>query len=283
MRAGIVESLPHVKGVLNFHGAMSEKPRTYFCDPPAGVPQSNLIEEAHTVEIRDARPIASSFSLDREGMAFVEHRSTFCDFDDDDKQDGLRQRYYPEIERLVGEFTGSDRVFVFDHAIRRRRPNDNPFLPVGYLRRPLLYAHCDFTSEGAAQFVRDRMGAEADALLRKRYAIIHFWRPIRGPLRDAPLAMCDAGTVATEDLVPWERINPGRTIEMYRLAFNPLQQWFYMSGMLEHEAILFKGYDSRPDSHARFVPHSAFEDPTAGAGVIPRESVELRMLVFHED
>jgi len=47
------------------------------------------------------------------------------------------------------------------------------------------------------------------------------------------------------------------------------------------EAILIKCYDSAEDGRARFTAHSAFEDPTAPADVLPRESIELRTLVFH--
>jgi hypothetical protein len=46
------------------------------------------------------------------------------------------------------------------------------------------------------------------------------------------------------------------------------------------EAILIKCYDSARDK-ARFIAHSAFEDPTAPPDVLPRESIELRALPFH--
>ena len=46
------------------------------------------------------------------------------------------------------------------------------------------------------------------------------------------------------------------------------------------EAILIKCYDSAQDK-ARFTAHTAFEDPTTPADVLPRESIELRTLVFH--
>jgi hypothetical protein len=42
------------------------------------------------------------------------------------------------------------------------------------------------------------------------------------------------------------------------------------------------GYDSETDGRARFAPHTAFDDPTAPADVLPRESIEIRTLVFHE-
>jgi hypothetical protein len=50
--------------------------------------------------------------------------------------------------------------------------------------------------------------------------------------------------------------------------------------MLEDEALLLKCYDSLSDGTARFAPHVAFEDPTAPTNKLPRESIELRTLVF---
>jgi hypothetical protein len=52
--------------------------------------------------------------------------------------------------------------------------------------------------------------------------------------------------------------------------------------MQPHEALLLKCYDSATDGRARFVPHTAFIDPTAPEDAPPRESIELRTLVFHE-
>ncbi len=50
------------------------------------------------------------------------------------------------------------------------------------------------------------MGSEGEDLLSRRFAIINVWRPIRGPLFDAPLALCDATSLATGDLVPQDLI-----------------------------------------------------------------------------
>jgi hypothetical protein len=41
------------------------------------------------------------------------------------------------------------------------------------------------------------------------------------------------------------------------------------------------GYDSKTDGCALFAPHTAFADPTTPADAPPRESIELRALVFH--
>jgi len=65
------------------------------------------------------------------------------------------------------------------------------------------------------------------------------------------------------------------------VRYNPLHRWFYVPEMRADEAILIKCYDSAQDGRARFTAHSAFEDPTAPADLLPRESIELRTLIFH--
>jgi hypothetical protein len=52
--------------------------------------------------------------------------------------------------------------------------------------------------------------------------------------------------------------------------------------MMPEDVLLLKCYDSATDGRARFAPHTAFIDPTAPADAAPRESIEIRTLVFHE-
>ena len=52
--------------------------------------------------------------------------------------------------------------------------------------------------------------------------------------------------------------------------------------MRADEALLLKCYDSATDGRTRFVPHTAFIDPTTPPDTPPRESIELRTLVFHK-
>ena len=216
-------------------------------------------------------------SLDREGVALVEHHSAVRDFYDEDE---LRRVYYPEAERLVAEVTGASRVLVFDHTIRRRVARGIDRSP-GTPRQPVTSVHNDYTLKSGPQRVRDLMGEEAEELLRHRFEIVNVWRPIRGPLRDAPLAVCDATSVAFADFVPSDLVYRDRIGETYRVRYNPAHRWFHVPEMRSDEAVLIKCYDSAEDGTARFTAHSAFEDPTAPADVLPRESIEVRTLVFH--
>jgi len=70
------------------------------------------------------------------------------------------------------------------------------------------------------------MGEEAEELLRHRFEIVNVWRPIQGPLHDAPLAVCDATTVAFTDFVPSDLVYRDRTGEIYRVKYNPAHRWF---------------------------------------------------------
>lgn len=276
-QAQMSDAWPHVDAQLHYLVPMAETPRTYTYDPPAGIARSNAAYEARRLPIHDARSIASDISLDRQGFAVVRHQSAVHDFYDDDE---VRDVYYPEVEQVIAKLTGADRVYIFDHT-QRRRVNGVADRTPGTPRQPATRVHVDHTAKSGPQRVRDFLGAEADALLRGRVQVINLWRPIRGPLRDAPLAVCDAQSVKSSDLVPSELVYPNRVGEIYGVTYNPTHRWFYVPEMQEDEALLLKCYDSTTDGRARFAPHTAFDDPTAPADVLPRESIEIRTLVFH--
>jgi hypothetical protein len=269
-------ALPRVATTLNYIAAMAEKPYNLTYDPPPGEKRSNAVYEPHRVDIHDARPIAGSLSLDREGFALVEAPSAVRGFED---EAAIRDAYYPECERLVAAATGAARVIVFDHTIRRREPAVEDRTR-GAPRQPVTRVHNDYTEKSGPQRVRDLMGAEAEDLLKRRFAFINLWRPIVGPLRDTPLAACDARSVAFQDFVPSDLVYHDRRGETYAVAYNAAHRWFYFPAMLTDEAMLLKCYDSQRDGTARFAPHAAFVDPTTPPDAPARESIEIRTIAF---
>jgi hypothetical protein len=265
-----------VEAVLNYLAPTKERPRTYTNDPRTGEPRTTVVSEAHVVPIQNLRPFASSVLLDREGFSLVRQDTAVTNFYDDDE---VKAVYYPEVERALKEATDADRIFIFDHTTRRRVPGAEDRR--NSIRQPVARVHVDHTAKSGQQRVRDLLPDEADELLRGRVQIINLWRPIRGPLRDSPLAVCDASTVSSDDLVPSDLIYPHRVGETYQVSYNPTHRWFYVPEMGSDEVLLLKCFDSATDGRARFAPHSAFTDPTAPADVPPRESIEVRALVFH--
>jgi hypothetical protein len=277
LAAASTEQLSGVQAELNYLAPTSGRPRTYTYDPPPGVSRTTVVNDPHVLRISDARPILRDVSLDEEGFGLVEHRSGVSDFYGDDE---VTRVYYPEAERLLRETTGADRVFIFDHTVRRRvagaedRRSDAP-------RQPVPRVHVDHTAKSGPQRVRDLLADDAEALLRGRVQIINLWRPIRGPLQDMPLAVCDARSVRHEQLVASDLVYRNRVGETYSVVFHPDHRWFYVPHMDTDEVLLLKCYDSATDGRARFTPHTAFRDPTTRPDAPPRESIELRALVFH--
>lgn len=278
------ERLHAVEAELNYMTPMDEKPFVYTYRPPEGTPGRNGKIEPHRVIIRDARPIASAVTLDVEGFALVSGPANTRDYYDKDE---VERVCYPEAIELVRKATGASRVIIFDHTLRVR-PDDKPSLTgrvemKNGVRGPVGFAHNDYTPVSGPQRVRDLMGDEAEELLTRRFAFVNIWRPIRGPVLDAPLALCDARSVADADMAATDLVYPDRTGEVFNALYSAAHQWFYFPAMEREEAVLIKCYDSRTDGTARWSLHTAFDDPTAPADAPPRESIELRSIVFFDE
>jgi hypothetical protein len=273
-----IESLPFVTAELNYLAPIVGKPRTYALDPPPGEPKSTALPEAHNVPIFDGRLIADQFSLDREGFALVKHPTVVKNYYDENE---VKRVYYPAVEAFLKATLKADRVLIFDHTVRKRAEGA-PDVRDGTPRQPATRVHVDQTDLSGRNRVFEHLPEEANELVKGRVQVINLWRPIRGPLRDAPLAMCDGQSVEPGDLVASDLIYPNRSGETYSVKYNANHRWFYFPEMTPDEALLLKCYDSAIDGRTRFAPHTAFIDPTTPADAAPRESIEIRTLVFHK-
>ena len=107
---------------------------------------------------------------------------------------------------------------------------------------------------------------------------MNVWRPIKRPVLNAPLALCDALSISPADLIPTDVYYATHSSEIYLAGHSPAHRWFYFPAVEPDEALVFKQYDSLPGA-TRFVPHAAFEHPDAEPDAPPRESIEVRCLV----
>jgi hypothetical protein len=266
--------LPYVEAPLTFLRDTSIKPTSY--NPPPGTGEVRRVGNygQFNTRIHDARSIAGSLSLDREGFAFIRHDTRMGDFYDDHV---VREIYYPEVEQIVRGATGASKIVVFDHTIRVAQRGVERGL-----RAPVRLVHNDYTDKSGPQRVRDLMGPEADERLHRRYVEVNVWRPIRGPVQMSPLALADSASLAPGDLVTADLVYADRTGEIYHGLYNPGQRWFYFPHMERNEAVLIKCFDSLKDGRARFSLHTAFDDPTSPADAPPRESIEVRAFAFFD-
>jgi hypothetical protein len=270
-----VADLKSVVAPLNFLAPMAEKPVAYNYEPPPGVPVRTGKSEEHRVTIRDARPLIGQLSLDKQGFVLLHHQTAVKNFYDEDE---IKSVYYPECERVMKEAAGAARVVAFDHIVRNAAM---AALEGSTIKIPAKRVHNDYTAWSSPKRVRDLMGDEAEELLKHRFAIINLWRPICGPVLESPLTLCDAQSLAEEDLVASDLKYPDRTGETYAITYNPNQRYYYFPKMQPDEPVLIRCFDSAPPGAARFSAHTGFDDPTSPPDAPPRESLEVRMLVFY--
>jgi hypothetical protein len=263
-----------IEATVNYILANGEKLFTYTGGPGSLDVRTGGTPDPRRVAIRNARLAREPFALDREGFRFVRHDTKVRDFFAEDE---VRSVYYPEMEALVRAEAGAARVVVFDHTLRTA---DQELRETRKIREVVRRVHNDYTEWSGPQRVRDLLPQEADALLSRRFAIVQVWRPIRHPVESFPLAICDARSIAPQDLVVSERRYPDRIGQTYAITYNPAHRWYFLPRMRRDEALVFKVFDSMKDGRARWSAHTAFEDPTSPANARPRESIEIRTLAF---
>lgn len=253
----------------------SHRERPVIVIPPQGAAYRTSAAYAdREILVESLRPLAETLSLEEDAVVLRERPTAVADLYDDGAVESL---YYAETERLIKAETGATRVFTFDHT---RRVEGDAALEARAGRAPVRTVHNDYTDRSAPQRVRDLLGAEAETLLRGRFAIMNTWRPIRGPVRRLPLGFLHPASVAPEDLILAEMRYRDRTGEIYEIAHSPAHRWLYVPEMRREEVLLFKCYDSARDGRARFLPHTGFDDAATAADAPPRESIETRSLVF---
>ncbi|KPI39513.1 uncharacterized protein AB675_5161 [Cyphellophora attinorum] len=187
-------------------------------------------------------------------------------------------------------------------------------------RPPGRFVHVDQSYDGAVGWLRDNIASadQAEKLMKTRWAIINVWRPLtKGKVTRDPLGLCDGRSVKEGELrevvaktAAFQDVGRGGEIKVWMVlapqagaaangdsngdgAVNGHanghgeveggHKWWYYEGMTKDEVLFIKCFDSKTDGRCRRAPHSAFDDPRYESEETPRESIEVRCLVFWED
>jgi len=231
----------------------------------------------HEMTVRNGRPLRHTFDFDTHGFVFVEHRTRVEDFTDEAE----RMRVYnPEVQALIKKHSGASDVVVFDHTIR---VSDEQMQKSANARPTVKSVHNDYTESSAPRRLREIVGeAEAGRRMKKRWAIVQVWRPIRGKVLIDPLGICDGRSIPQQGFIRVERRYQYRTGEVYHIAHHPAHEWYYFPLMTRDEALVFKVFDADARQPSRFTAHSAFDDPATPPDAPPRESIETRTFAFFD-
>ncbi|MCG2634300.1 MAG: methyltransferase [Gammaproteobacteria bacterium] len=272
------ESGSEIWATLNYLAPNEQHPRRYMdLPPPEGEPRMQGELEGHPMSIHNARQDAVAPKLDTHGFQIVEHTTQVAELYD---EAAVKQHYFPEAEQLVVDALGAESAFAFDHNVRCAPMADRGEAKADY---PVQICHNDYTLSSGPRRVRELFPDDAEARLKKRFAQINLWRPIRGPVLDVPLAVCDGRSIQPNDFATMEMIYSDRVGYVNILRHNPNHRWSYFPRMQRDEVLILKGFDSADDGRTRFSAHSAFEDPSAAPDSPARESIEIRLLVFFPD
>lgn len=264
---------------LGFTVPQKEKPVFHSAALTGGDPKIFFKVDQIPVDIDDMRPIADRLDLDREGF---ELRTVPTDVDDLYDEDAVTTVYYAEIVDLVKRATGASQVAIFDHT--RRSDGATGATNRDGNRGPAARVHVDYTAASGPKRANDALGdgAVEDLLATGgRILQVNVWRPIKGPVRRAPLALADAASIAPDALLATDQVFPDRIGEIYQLAHQPGQRWYWAPEMERDEVLLIKGWDTR-DGVAKYTPHGAFQIPDQDPSAPPRESIEVRTFAVIE-
>jgi hypothetical protein len=263
-----------VLGTLGFSEPMATRPKFHANDTTLDV--LNVVPRP--VAIHDARERATPPSLDVEGFRLYPHHSAVKDFRD---RAQVEELHVEEIRRLLLAVSGADEVVVTGAGVLRfgERSAESGALNNS---RPARFVHIDCSDATASSFYA-RSRPDNGRRVR-RCAQYNVWRALTPPPQDVPLAVCDARSIAAEDLIAADAIfdRDGKvafSFEALLLRHNVQQRWFFYSNMGADEALIFKTNDT-DGSCAHCVPHGAFDNPECPEGVVPRASLEMRGIAY---
>jgi hypothetical protein len=269
-----------LRATLTFIVPQDTKPYFKSAALTGAEPEVHFQTELREVEINDMRRLAPAPSLDLQGFELLRAPTAVTDLYDDV---AVVTAYREELIAMLKAATGADQAVIFD-ATRRSDSAKGAPNPDGQ-RGPASRVHVDYTIGSGPKRAADALGEDVvERVLTGggRIAQINVWRPIRGPVKRAPLALADASSIGEHERVATDQLFPDRVGEIYQIAHGPEQKWYWAPEMARDEVLLIKGWDSVDDGRARFAPHGAFELPASTEGVPPRESIEVRTYVLFE-
>jgi hypothetical protein len=145
----------------------------------------------------------------------------------------------------------------------------------------------------------------------KSLILCSVWRPLHHPVEDWPLTLCDGTTITYDDLLSTDVVREDFEEHVGSNMFvmhRETSRWYYISKQKPNEAWIFKQYDTNERVMARCTcahfylisvsdllcstrdeanlfylivcAHASFMHQVQPNGILPRESVEVRALVF---
>ncbi|KAH7310096.1 hypothetical protein BKA65DRAFT_485306 [Rhexocercosporidium sp. MPI-PUGE-AT-0058] len=128
--------------------------------------------------------------------------------------------------------------------------------------------------------VRQKLPERADELLQGRVRIVNIWRPIRGPVLNHNLALCDGRTLVDPGRVEADHIRRQYSGSTFYMKYSEKYRLHHLHAHQPDEVTLIKCFDSDTAVEALWAPHASFSLDSPGLRDESRASIEIRALIF---
>ncbi|TEY29811.1 hypothetical protein BOTCAL_0918g00040 [Botryotinia calthae] len=220
---------------------------------------SNLQFEEKSIAVENIRGYEHLFELDKHGFIIRPFPSAPSCLRDINRETVVSS-YFPAVDELLRqELEDVDRTFLLDWRVRSADPvhHENKttinLLDLTSRLKPANAAHIDQSP---------------------------LWLPLFHAVEDWPLALCDGSTVSLQDdLVETDNIRRTyQSANMY-MMHRENHKWYFLKKQDVNEVLIFKQFDTE-ETQAEVCPHVSFLQNGIPAGTPPRQSIEMRVIVF---
>ena len=237
------------------------------------VPKLHFKTVTKKVLIKDIRG-SKNFSLNRNGFIFKKIK---FNLEEKDIENNYIQ-YKKDLSKFIKELFPYEYIDIFD--ITRRSNEKTGASNKDGPRQPAERAHVDYTNNSGLERAKQILKNKFPEFRKYRVVQINVWRPLCSKVLSSPLAIADASTINQKDLIETDQIFPDRIGEIYHLAYEKKQRWYWVSEMKNYEALIFKGWDSDASNKVvKFTPHTSFNIPNQKINDHPRQSIEARAFI----
>jgi hypothetical protein len=228
------------------------------------------------VEIRNGRSHPAKPTLEEQGLAITRHAVGAANWSDNA---WIQSVYLPSCEALVTALTGARKCASIFVPLQRRVDFDDHAGSIPAAQ----FVHLDNTHASArlwAEPLAAQLGESLD-----RAIIYNIWKSTTLPPQDFPLAIADLRSIPEEDHTEGtvvEELGDRTIVSPYVGLRHSLQQvYYYFPDMAPDESLVFIGLHLDP-ARKMGCAHSAFRHPAPGQVVMPRRSIESRVLAFFD-
>ncbi|KAF2009095.1 hypothetical protein BU24DRAFT_415441 [Aaosphaeria arxii CBS 175.79] len=265
-----------------------EEPYEIWADDlPVNVARTNVkLEIIPYCPLTDVRSIDEKPQLEKFGFEWMHqdfphhaglHSSDCVDLKPREQQNVL-DAYVASMSDFPQEQLKCFQVVCWDWRVRK-----------SLLTKPQKFPTIYSLKDGSPDFMEKVVSAIASPqeLLeaksgKYRIRVLTLWRPLVDVVKTNPLVCCDTRTVKDTDLDVVQKVMDDTVEEGMYLKWNKDHRWYWQSDQTRDDVLVMTVWDSRrPTTKHVAVPHVTMVLPVPLSGAQPRESIELRYVVWN--